>query len=323
MHQELVRHWSRNRDKERIVVLPGVGTTAIVLLAESNSLMEPVVGEIYITRASVRKAIQTAKSRIRSSSSSASSVSGSTSSASSHLATGSSKFRDELRQKRRPCLFWNKEGTDFIVLVFTKFDCKDLSEVQDLDETLLPKLSEEELLKIVVPIHPTPSLPDREAIVLEEMTSSANAGSFELTGNQYLILQPIRVEDNSKRTGPLKERVSTDGLLYLNRLIGELAQEKISLAQEKISLAQKQQEEIILNRAGNSALPTDETNDSPSSSSLPIARGAEASFCDVRRNSNNASRCSDDRLVIQNERIHNWLQNCVVDIGENSQLQQI
>ena len=57
---------------------------------------------------------------------------------------------------------------------------------------LFPQLSQEDIFKLLVPVDSTPPLPGRRAIALETFGSSG--GHFEVTSNNYVILQPMLVK---------------------------------------------------------------------------------------------------------------------------------
>ena len=277
--------------------------------------MELVVGQIYITRASVQEALRTAKSIARSNSSS---FTGSTSCSSEAVSTASND--SDRRGRPRPCLFWNQNASQRTVLVFTRFDAKDLSAVKDLDDMLFPQLSQEEIFKLVVPVGSTPSLPGRRAIALETFGSSG--GVFEVTDNNYVIIQPIRAKRTAKWTGPLQQRVPKAAMLYLNQLIGELAEEKIQLAVQR-------QAEIIMNlsRHVEMTMADPEVNvdgSTQSGPSLPIIRGCVRGYDAIRgdkRNSFSNSYVSiSNPEISMNSRIHQWLNECAIHQGKHSQV---
>ena len=279
--------------------------------------MELVVGQIYIVRASVQEALRTAKSLTRSNSSS---YTASTSCSSEAASTASNKT--ERRPQPRPCLFWNQNASQCTVLLFTRFDSKDLSLVKDLDDMLFPQLSQEDIFKLVVPVDSTPPLPGRRAIALETFGSSG--GHFEVTSNNYVILQPMLVKRTTKWSHSLQQRVPQTDMLYLNRLIGELAEEKLQLAVRK-------QEEIILNPSRNVVIniagaDENDKGSSHSGSSLPITRGVVRGYDDVRRdqrrNYPNSCVCIIDQDISVNSRIHQWLNQCVIHGGKHSQVQK-
>ena len=278
--------------------------------------MELVVGQIYIVRASVQEALRTAKSMTRSNSSSSASTS-----CSSEAASTASNDNDR-RPRPRPCLFWNQNGSQPTVLLFTKFDSKDLSAVKDLDDMLFPQLSQEEIFKLVVPVDSTPSLPGRRAIALETFGSSG--GQFEVTGNNYVILQPMLVKRKTKWSQPLQQRVPKADMLNLNRLIGELAE-------EKVQLTLRRQEEMILNPSRNFVTnivgpDENENGTSHSGSSLPITRGVLRGCDDVcgdqRKSFPNSYMCIIDQDISVNSRIHQWLNQCVIHGGKHSQVRK-
>ena len=105
---------------------------------------------------------------------------------------------------------------------------------------------------------------------------------------------------------------------YLNRLIGELAAEKVQQTLRK-------QEEIILNPTRNvvTNLANPDENDNGSScsgSSVSITRGVVRGYDDVpsdqRKSFRNSYVCIDCDISV-NSRIQQWLNRCVIHEGKH------
>jgi hypothetical protein len=100
------------------------------------------------------------------------------------------------------------------------------------DEVTIPGVTaREDLLTYLVPAHPTPSWNDPVAIQVE--VNATNGKHFQSRQNQFIILRLHHADlQGEPLPEPMDRKIGINDLLYLNRLIAEIAQQQ-AIAQEK------------------------------------------------------------------------------------------
>ena len=148
-------------------------------MAENRDV--PKIGGIYFLRQSVERAFEV--NRASNNSHQSYSDSGSQSSSSTNNSRGGTQ-----RPQKRPCLVWNRTSTECNVLLLTRLNGNHPGTIDNEGNSLFPNMKPEEVIKRLVPIHPTTPLIGQPLINFDR--APLDGERLTLSHNHYLLLIP-------------------------------------------------------------------------------------------------------------------------------------
>ena len=124
----------------------------------SSSIRNPPFGRIYFLRQSVNRTLSSIQDTFASDLSS--------------CPSSSNTGKKPGQPKERPCLCCNSSSDHVKMLLSTTFDRKNPMEDEADRKLILPNVTKENLLKHLISIHPTTSVPDRRSIHIDGVSRS-------------------------------------------------------------------------------------------------------------------------------------------------------
>lgn len=173
-------------------------------------------GQMYFVRKSVQQILQSVAQ------SPGSRAVASSSSSSSSSAT-SRPTKD--RPKPRLCLYWDLVNDYDVVLLMATFNGINPMVKQGDGGSIIPNVPFETLLKHLVSIFPTSSIPGRRSINMEFIDSS-NERRTEHQENLFLILAPVFINTKDLWGRKYDGFFSNEDLCYIRQLLNELEEER-------------------------------------------------------------------------------------------------
>ncbi len=146
--------------------------------------------------------------------------SSSSTSTSSSIPSASSKKKKapDVGGRRRPCLIWSIDTTGIYVLPITSFNGRVLTTSENNSSSTI---SNQSLIKYVLPIEPTPPIPNKRTIkpeILKKMSKPLHG---------YVLLMPILVASEKFSCPPMPVIFTRSDLLYINEELKQQQENQI------------------------------------------------------------------------------------------------
>ena len=192
-------------------------------MSSTNESNIPIFGRIYYIRHSIQGTLASLVKDFPSGLSINSSSSSSASSASATSSVSSSRRTDN-RPVSHYCLCWDIRNGSIFVLPMTSFDGQSPfqgSTTNDENNTIY-NVSNDKLLKYLIPINPTPPVPDRRTLTLQGPPFK----HIDKKDRTFLILNPVPARSKTVWPEPHEAIFSPDDLEYINQLLVKLDEER-------------------------------------------------------------------------------------------------